>query len=54
MQIITTFVYCADADLHLLANNNMLIGMSLFCFFSDPFFFPAILLFSAYFSEYSA
>ena len=24
MQIITTFVYCAGADLHLLVNNNML------------------------------
>ena len=30
------------------------LGMSLFCFFSYLFFFPAILLFSTYFSEYFA
>ena len=30
------------------------LRMSLFCFFSHPFFFPAILLFSTYFSEYFA
>ena len=30
------------------------LGMSLFCFFSHLFFFPAILLFSTYSSEYFA
>ena len=30
------------------------VGMSLFCFFSHLFFFPVILLFSTYFSEYFA
>ena len=30
------------------------VEMSLFCFFSCLFFFPAILLFSTYFSEYFA
>ena len=34
--------------------NSLQLGMSLFCFFSHLFFFPAILLFSTYFSQYFA
>ena len=36
------------------AESEQVLGMSLFCFFSHLFFFPAILLFSTYFSEYFA
>ena len=37
-----------------LSSSKSELGMSLFCFFSHLFFFPAILLFSTYFSEYFA